>query len=382
MNRRDWLRTAMLSGATLGFPSFPHSQTSPASDVGEWQTEIKRLKLRHTWTTTMSSSAFRDTLHVRYTNQGITGVGEGAPIVRYHEDAEGARQAVESLRTMLASADPWQFQKVMADVFKKVPGQFAAKAAIDIALFDWIGKKLGIPLYRYFGLDPAATPLTTFSIGIDTPENTRQKVREAEAFPILKIKVGLKTDEPTIEAVRSVTKKPLRVDANEGWTDKEEAVRKINWLESQGVELVEQPMPAAMLEETRWVRQRVHLPLIADEACLNAAAVPGLANAFDGVNVKLDKCGGIQEAMRTIQIAKALGMKTMLGCMVSSSVSVTAAAHLSPLVDYADLDGNLLIANDPYVGLQVRKGKLVLSSEPGLGLKAAQAMAVTSFSWA
>jgi L-alanine-DL-glutamate epimerase-like enolase superfamily enzyme len=129
-------------------------------------------------------------------------------------------------------------------------------------------------------------------------------------------------------------------------------------------------MPAAMLDETRWVRQRVHLPLIADEACLNAAAVPGLANAFDGVNVKLDKCGGIQEAMRTIHIAKSLGMKTMLGCMVSSSVSVTAAAHLSPLVDYADLDGNLLIANDPYVGVQVRQGKLILPSEPGLGLKA------------
>jgi L-alanine-DL-glutamate epimerase-like enolase superfamily enzyme len=160
------------------------------------------------------------------------------------------------------------------------------------------------------------------------------------------------------------------VDANEGWTDKEEAVRKINWLETQGVEFVEQPMPAAMLEETRWVRSKVHLPIIADEACLNVAAIPKLVDAYDGVNVKLDKCGGMQPALRMIQIAKSLGLKTMLGCMVSSSVSVTAAAHLSPLVDYADLDGNLLIANDPYSGVKVEHGKLVLPDRAGLGLKA------------
>jgi L-alanine-DL-glutamate epimerase-like enolase superfamily enzyme len=257
----------------------------------------------------------------------------------------------------------------MADVFRRIVGQYAAKAAIDIALMDWLGKKLDIPLCRYFGLDPRDTPLTTFSIGIDTPEMTRRKVREAEAFPILKIKVGLDTDEPTIEAVRSETSKPLRVDANEGWKDKEEAVRKINWLESRGVEFVEQPMPAEMLEETRWVRSRVHLPIIADEACLHPADIPRLAGSFDGVNVKLMKCGGVQEALRMIEIAKSLGMKTMLGCMIESSIGITAAAHLSPLVDYADLDGNLLIANDPYSGVRVDKGKLILPSGPGLGLR-------------
>jgi L-alanine-DL-glutamate epimerase-like enolase superfamily enzyme len=371
MTRRELLKSAGLAGGILAFRPVAASQAPGNYPRPEWRSEIKRLKLRHTWTTTMSSSEFRDTLHVQYINGHITGVGEGAPIVRYHEDAEAAQRTVESLKTFLTSVQPWQFQKLMADVFKRIDGQFAAKAAIDIAVMDWIGKNLGVPLYRYFGLDPEATPVTTFSIGIDTPEKTREKLREAEDFPVLKIKVGLKTDEATIDAVRSVTKKPLRVDANEGWTDKEEAVRKINWLESQGVEFVEQPLPAAMLEETRWVRKRVHLPIIADEACLNAAAVPHLVEAYDGVNVKLDKCGGIQESLRTIQVAKALGMKTMLGCMVSSSVSVTAAAHLSPLVDYADLDGNLLIANDPYAGVQVRKGKLVLPSGPGLGVKAA-----------
>jgi L-alanine-DL-glutamate epimerase-like enolase superfamily enzyme len=235
---------------------------------------------------------------------------------------------------------------------------------------DWVGQKLGVPLYRYFGLDPADAPVTTFSIGIDTPEMTRKKIEEAAQFPVLKIKVGLDTDEASIDAVRAVTNKPLRVDANEGWRDKEEAVRKIKWLETKGVEFVEQPMPADMIEETRWVRSRVHMPLIADEACRHADDIPKLRDAFDGVNVKLDKAGGVLEAHRMIQMAKALGMKTMLGCMVSSSVSVTAAAHLSPLVDYADLDGNLLISNDPFSGVLVRNGKLILPDRPGLGLRA------------
>ncbi len=366
MKRRDFLTAGAAMSAISGM--------NPADGAAApaFTTRIVRLNLQHTWTTTMSSSQYRDTLHTAYTRDGITGHGEGAPIVRYHEDAAGAQKAADSLRDLLLSSDPMQFAKIMAEVFHRVPGEWAGKAAIDIALMDWVGQKLKIPLYSYFGLDPADTPLTTFSIGIDTPEITKQKTREADDFPILKVKVGLSTDEPTIEAVRSVTKKPLRVDANEGWTDKEEAVRKINWLEKMGVEFIEQPMPAEMIEETRWVRSRVHIPVIADEACQRASDIPKLRDAFDGVNVKLDKSGGMLEAYRMIQIAKALGMKTMLGCMVSSSVSVTAAAHLSPLVDYADLDGNLLISNDPFHGVRVEKGKLMLPKTPGLGLTAAK----------
>ncbi len=368
MNRRGFLRTAAAAGMVEQVVSpAGRSQAKPTAPPG-LETRIVRLNLVHTWTTTMSASQYRDTLHVAYSRNGITGHGEGAPIVRYREDAKGAQAAVESVRGLLLSADPMQFSKTMAAVFDRVQGQWAGKAAIDIALMDWVGQKLGIPLYSHFGLDPKDTPLTTFSIGIDTPEITRQKTLEAAEYPILKVKVGLSTDEPTIEAVRSVTKKPLRVDANEGWKDKEEAVRKINWLEKQGVEFIEQPLPAEMIEETRWVRARVHIPIIADEACQHASDIPKLKDAFDGVNVKLDKAGGILEAYRMIQIAKAMGMKTMLGCMISSSVSVTAAAHLSPLVDYADLDGNLLIANDPFRGVRVEKGKLILPNKPGLGL--------------
>jgi L-alanine-DL-glutamate epimerase-like enolase superfamily enzyme len=360
MNRRHFFV------AQAGWPALL-ATGAPRTTV---QTEIKRLKLRHTWTTTMSSSDYRDTLHVAYSRDGVTGHGEGAPIVRYRENAEGAQRGVESVRDFLTSADPWQFDKLMQQVFARVEGEWAGKAAIDIALMDWIGQKLGVPLYRYFGLDARDTPVTTFSIGIDNPEVTRQKVREAADFPVLKIKVGLDTDEATIAAVRSATDKPLRVDANEGWTDKEVAVRKINWLATQGVEFVEQPMPADRLEDMHWVHERAHVPLIADEACRHASDIPKLAGAFDGVNVKLDKAGGILEAYRMIQVAKALGLKTMLGCMVSSSVSVTAAAHLSPLVNYADLDGNLLIANDPFTGVLVEKGKLILPNRPGLGLQA------------
>ena len=363
LSRRKFFQAA---GAAAALPFFEGAPMPQARSTVE--TEIVRLRLRHTWTTTMSSSEYRDNLHLRYTHDGVTGRGEGAPIVRYQENAVGAQQAVASVRDLLASADPWQFRKLMAEVFRRIEGQYAAKAAIDIALHDWVGQKLGIPLYRYFGLDPRGTPLTTFSIGIDTPEVTRQKVREAESFPILKIKVGLESDEVTMEAVRSVTKKPLRVDANEGWKDKEEAVRKINWLESQGVEFVEQPMPAAMFEEVRWVRGRVHIPILADEACLRLADIPRLTEAYDGVNVKLMKAGGLLEALRMIELARSLKMKTMLGCMIESSIGVTAAAHLSPLVDYADLDGNLLIANDPYTGVRVEQGKLVLPDRPGLGL--------------
>jgi L-alanine-DL-glutamate epimerase-like enolase superfamily enzyme len=376
MNRRDWVKTLGVAAVLKGLeaPTVAPGRTSAlraanSSSTTRLETEIVRLKLRHTWTTTMSSSAYRDTLHVRFIRDGVTGHGEGAPIVRYQENAVDAQRAAQSVQDLVTGADPWQFQKLLTEIFHRVPGQYAAKAALDIAIMDWVGQKLGVPLYRYFGLDPNDAPITTFSIGIDTPEITRQKVREAEPFPVLKIKVGLDTDEATIAAVRSVTAKPLRVDANEGWKDKEVAVRKINWLATQGVEFVEQPMPADMLEETRWVRERVHLPLIADEACQRASDIPKLVGIFDGVNIKLDKSGGILEAFKMLQMARALGLKTMLGCMVSSSVSVTAAAHLSPGVDYADLDGNLLIANDPFRGVLVKNGKLLLPDRPGLGLK-------------
>lgn len=363
MTRRDLLRACAAAGvAPAAAFSFAENQRATV------ETEVVRLKLRHTWTTVMSSSDFRDTLHLKYIRDGVTGHGEGAPIPRYKETAVSGQKAIAGLHDYLAGADPWQFSKLLSEAFHRIEGQYAAKAALDIALMDWIGQKLGVPLYKYFGLDAKDAPVTTFSIGIDTPEMTKKKLDEAAQFPVLKIKVGLDTDEATMDTVRKFTKKPLRVDANEGWTSKEEAVRKINWLEKMGVEFVEQPLPAGMIEEHRWIRGKVHIPIIADEACLHPSDIPKLKDSFDGVNVKLDKAGGVLEAYRMIEIAKSLGLKTMLGCMVSSSVTVTAAAHLSPLVDYADLDGNLLISNDPFSGVTVENGKLILPNRPGLGL--------------
>ncbi|HEY1336529.1 MAG TPA: dipeptide epimerase, partial [Bryobacteraceae bacterium] len=201
MNRRKFFQTAAVVPAAQALGA----RAASAAGGAVLDAKIVRLNLRHTWTTTMSSSEFRDTLHTSYTRDGITGHGEGAPIVRYHEDAKSAQKAVESVRDLLLAANPMQFSKTMAEVFKRVQGEWAGKAAIDIALMDWVGQKLGVPLYEYFGFDPKDTPLTTFSIGIDILEITKQKTREAEAYFILKVKVGLAIDEPTIEAVRSVT---------------------------------------------------------------------------------------------------------------------------------------------------------------------------------
>ena len=335
---------------------------------------VQRLYLRHTWTTTMASSVYRDTVHLAYTRDGITGHGEGAPIARYGTTPKEAAAALETVVPLLErldlTADAEERLQTALDELRETlgAGQTAALAACDAALLDWLGQKLNVPLWRYFGLDPAAAPLSSFSIGIDDPQQTREKVREAAEYPILKIKVGLESDEETIAAVRSVTAKPLRADANEGWTDPEQAIRKINWLWTQGVELIEQPMPANMLAEMKYVRSRVNMPIFADEACTEARSISMLREAYDGVNVKLDKSGGMLEARRWMASARGLGMQVMLGCMVSSSCACTAAAQLAGLADYCDLDGSLLIANDPYSGVTMEQGRLVVPSGAGLGL--------------
>jgi len=225
-----------------------------------------------------------------------------------------------------------------------------------------------VPLCELMGIDPRQTPVTSFTIGMDTPEVVEAKVKEAGDYEVLKIKMGSDEDRQILEAVRGVTDRPLRVDANEGWT-LEGAQSRLEWLESMGVELVEQPLPAGQLEEMRELRRLSPLPLFADESVYRAADIPRLAGAFDGINIKLMKCGGLGEARRMIAVARAHGMQVMLGCMVESSLAITAAAHLSPLVDFADLDGNLLIDNDPFVGVTVKGGRLVLPEGPGLGVR-------------
>jgi len=328
----------------------------------------ERLRLKHTWTIARCSDDFKDNVFVRIERDGIIGWGEAAPSARYGESPAKTSGVLEQARAGFEAGD-WRAYAEMRRRWEPLTeAQTCAGAALDMALLDWAGRKLGVPLYRLWGLDKDKTPITTYSIGIDSPEVVRRKVQEAAQYPVLKIKVGLDNDTEIIAAVREVTDCPLRVDANEGWRDKETALEKIRWLQDLGVELIEQPMPAEMLAETAWLRQRVDIPIIADEAVKRAADIPKLADAYDGINIKLMKAGGLQEALGMIHLARALGMKIMLGCMVASSVAITAAAHLSPLVDYADLDGNLLIANDPFTGVTVKKGRLILTDQPGLGV--------------
>ncbi|RKU08978.1 dipeptide epimerase [Candidatus Poribacteria bacterium] len=294
------------------------------------------------------------------------GLGETAPARFYGETVETVQVAFDLLDAGLG-ANLDAIESVMSELESVLGRNYAAKSAIDMALHDRLGKKLGIPLYQLWGLDPTMTPLTTFTIGIDEPEIMQQKVREADVYPLLKVKLGTDRDLELIRALREVTDKPIYVDANTAWTPKE-AVRKIRELAPYGVELIEQPTKPDDLEGLKFVREHSELPIFADESVKRAADIPSLVGCVDGINIKLVKCGGLLEAMRIIHIARAHGLQVMIGCMIESSLGITAAAHLTPLVDYADLDGHLLVANDPYRGVTLEKGKLILPDLPGVGV--------------
>jgi L-alanine-DL-glutamate epimerase-like enolase superfamily enzyme len=325
------------------------------------------LKLKHTFTISRGSRDVSPVVFVQIEHDGIVGFGEAAPSNRYGESVETVEAFFAKL-DVRRFVDPFQLESILDYVDGIAADNTSAKAAIDIALHDWIGKKVGLPLYKYWGLDKQKAPLTSMTIGIDEPEMIQRKVREAEEYPILKIKLGRANDEAVIRAIRQVTKKALRVDANEGWKTKEVALEKIKWLEQEGVEFVEQPLPAGDLAGTAWLRDRVNLPLIADENSIRLSDVSRLQGVFDGINIKLMKCTGLREALKMVHTARACGLKVMVGCMIESSVGISAAAQLSPLIDYADLDGNVLISNDPFDGVKIIEGKLALPDRPGIGV--------------
>jgi L-alanine-DL-glutamate epimerase-like enolase superfamily enzyme len=376
MKRKDFLNLTGKSMLGVGFlvnypvKSHAHNNARSYDLAGGAMLEVKtkRLFLQHTWTISRNSSDYKDNVLVRISKDGISGYGEAAPNVRYGEDNIKTTERIKSVAGLFDRYDLWQFTELKDAIFESITDQNCARCALDIAIMDWIGKKLNVPLYKFFGLNKNKTLVTSYSIGIDTMDMIRQKISEAESYPVLKIKLGKENDEEIMDTVRRATAKVVRVDANEGWKTKELALQKIKWLQTMGVEFVEQPMPADMLEETKWLHEQVDLPIIADEAVKTAADIPKLATAYDGINIKLMKAGGIQEAMRMIQLAKAMNLRIMLGCMIESSVAIAAAAHLTPLVDWADLDGNLLLREDPFRGLQVDKGKIILNDQPGLGV--------------
>lgn len=327
------------------------------------------LKYKHAfgiarWTKTETTSII-----CQIEQDGIIGIGEGTPNARYGESIASA-QAFLSQLDLAPFASPAEIGGIMTYAESVEGGQWSAKAALDTALHDWWGKANGKPVYKLWGLEAQNRLYTSFTIGIASTEEMIEKTLEAAPYHILKIKVGTDRDEEIMAAIRHVTDKPIRVDANEGWKTKEEALDKIEWLAAQGVEFVEQPMPAKQLNEMAWLRERSPLPLIADEDCGRLTDLEGLQVGFHGINIKLDKSGGLYEGRQMAVRAKELGMSVMIGCMGSASVAISAAAHLAQYADYADLDGHLLMANDPYEGILVEEGRLVLPDWPGLCVRA------------
>ena len=372
MKRRNFLKTTALaaasvalSGCKIGGKTFTTGGSGSGLQLRYFPYE---LQLRHTFTVASYSRTTTPDVQVEITWEGVTGYGE-ASMPQY------LGQTVESVCGFLSMVDLSQFKDpfLMEDILDYVdslsPGDSAAKAAVDIAIHDLVGKLLGVPWYKIWGLNPSKAPSTTFTIGIDTPDVVRTKTLEAVGkFNILKVKVGLDSDAQMIETIRSVTSVPLAVDANQGWKDRSKALDEIFWLKEQGVVLVEQPLPVSALDDTAWLTERSPLPIIADESVQRLTDIRGLAGAFSGINIKLMKCAGMREARAMVSTARALGMKVMIGCMTETSCAVSAAAQLSPAVDFADLDGNLLISNDRFRGVKVVDGKLTLPPDPGIGV--------------
>ena len=337
--------------------------------------EPYELKLQHTFSVSGSSRNSTPGVQVRISYDGFTGYGEASmPPYRGHSVA-----SVQSFLSKLRLGrfnDPFLLEDIMAYVdscaVRKDDGNLSdgpARAAVDMALHDLFGQLLGQPLWRIYGLDPTKAPATSFTIGMDTPEVMAEKTREAAGrFKVLKVKVGQPNDLEMIDAVRSASSLPIVVDANQGWTDRIKALYEIYDLKDRGVQMVEQPMPASMSDDIAWLRERSPLPIFADEAVQGLSDLKRIKGVYDGVNIKLMKCGGLLEARRMMAYARAEGMKVMLGCMTETSCGISAAAQISPGVDFADLDGNLLISNDPFEGVGVSKGKIVLRNLPGLGL--------------
>ena len=379
MKRRDFLKTTALgaagalaagSGLVSCAPStegFNFNKLGTGSGL-RLSFEPYELQLRHTFTVSSYSRKTTPGVQIRIDYEGFTGYGE-ASMPPY------LGQSVETVTGFLSRVDlsqfkdPFQLETILAHVDSLSPGDGAAKAAIDIALHDLVGKLLGQPWWRLWGLDPNNTPNTTFTIGIDTPDVVREKTKEcADRFKILKVKVGLDNDKEMIQTIREVTDLPLAVDANQGWKDREQALDEIFWLKEKGIVMVEQPMAKERLDDNAWITERSPLPIFADEAIQRLADIPAIKGAYHGINIKLMKCTGMREAWKMANYAHAEGMRVMIGCMTETSCAVSAAAQLSPLADFADLDGNLLITNDLFKGMEVVDGKVTLSDRPGIGL--------------
>lgn len=376
MNKREFLKySGYLAGGTLlGKPFYTGISVSAVGKKrkkrsGSLQLRFKpyTLNLKHAFTLATSSRTTTPVVLTEIEYDGITGYGEASMPPYLGESHETVFRFLSAL-DLSKFSDPFLIEDILEYMDSVMPGNFAAKASVDIALHDLAGKIAGQPCYRLFGLNPANTPVTSFTIGLDTPDVVRQKVAEAEPYKILKVKLGRNNDREMVEVIRSVTDKPMCADANQGWKDRTYALEMAYYLKEKGFLFLEQPMPRHMDADIAWLTQRSPLPIIGDEAIQNASDIVFYRNVYSGVNIKLMKCGGLNGALKMIHVARALGMKIMIGCMTETSCAVTAAAHLSPLVDWCDLDGNLLISNDPFDGVKINQGKITLPDKPGIGV--------------
>lgn len=385
-NRRDFLKTAAF--AALGSGMVINEALAVEKKQGAWfnlnrksgvgaQMKLRffpyELKLRHVFTVAAYSRSTTPDVQVELEYDGVIGYGE-ASMPPYLQKELGTMDSVMAFLRRVQEgigrfSDPFQMEDILAYVDSLSESNAAAKAAVDIALHDLVGKLLQAPWYKLWGLNKDKAPSTTFTIGIDTADVVREKTKEcADRFNILKVKLGGDNDREMIETIRSVTSLPIAVDANQGWTDRLQALDMIYWLKEQGIVMVEQPMPKERIDDIAWITRQSPLPIFADEGVQRLKDVAALKGVYTGINIKLMKCTGMREAWKMLNLARALDMKVMVGCMTETSCACSAAAQLSPAVDFADLDGNLLIANDRFRGMEVVKGKTVLPDLPGIGV--------------
>lgn len=325
------------------------------------------LELKHQFTISFSSRKFTPVVLVRLEQNGLFGYGEASLPPYLSEDQESVISFISKAKLNdMSSYDDLVFNLESLDQIKY--DNTAAKASIDIALHDLLGKIQNKSCCEFYNLNPVQLPLTSFTIGIDSEEMIKQKIREAQESKILKVKIGTENDKEIINIIRHETDKPLYVDANQGWNKKEHAIEMIEWLNEKNVLLVEQPMPKINLRDHKWLKERSPIPIIADEAFRRLSDLDDVSESYSGINIKLMKCTGIREADKIITKAKEKGLKIMLGCMTETSCAISAAIQFSSLVDFADLDGNQLITNDPFKTKTVEDGRLVLQLRPGIGV--------------
>lgn len=373
MNRRNFIKTSMLGAIAAASPislSALDSPTKATTRSARLNLSFRpyELQLRHSFNLARSQRTTTPGVQVELEYDGITGYGE-ASMPPYLGESVASVTGFLSRLDLGQFSDPFRIEDIHGYMDGTAPGNRAAKAAVDIALHDVIGKIVGQPWYKLWGLNPDKTPHTSFTISYDADKaEMEKKIEETAPFKVVKIKMGLGHDKETVEALRRHSDVPICVDANQGWNKREEALEMCHWLAERGCLFVEQPMDKNAIDDTAWLRERSPLPIIADEFLQRLPDVKRAMQAYDGINIKLMKSTGMHEAYQMATLARALGMKVMLGCMTETSCAVSAAAQLAPLADWADLDGNLLIANDIFDGMKIVDGKITLPDRPGIGV--------------